>query len=29
MCERKFGNVFIGKVLREQSERVWLWKEEI
>lgn len=29
MCERKFGNVFIGKVLREQSEGVWLWKEEI
>lgn len=27
--ERKFGNVFIGKVLREQSEGVWLWKEEI
>lgn len=27
--ERKFGNVFIGKILREQSEGVWLWKEEI
>lgn len=27
--ERKFGNIFIGKILREQSEGVWLWKEEI
>ena len=27
--ERKFGNVFIREGTWEQSEGVWLWKEEI